>query len=300
MMQLKTKRLIIRDPLATDIEGWHRLFSCPKTMYYLPDIMTYSLDDSRQNLDVAIGETQSPNRSKYFFAIEHCETGAFIGTVGYTVTKITPIGKSIGVGYFILPEYHGQGYMPEAFTEVVRFAFEEDNVYRISAGCLTENVASERIMQKCGMIKEAEYKSHTWHDELMKDRVEYRLLKDEWKFAQKEINDGFWQTFDKLIDESEIIIDRPKGSAHPHYTDFVYPLDYGYLKGTTSQDGSGIDVWLGSNTVKSLNVVMCVVDLGKRDSEIKLLIGCTEQEVEIIYKVHNAKFMKGILIRRDK
>ena len=56
------------------------------------------------------------------------------------------------------------------------------------------------------------------------------------------IDSGFWQAFDRLILESEIVIDRPKGSAHPRYPDFIYPLDYGYLKGTTAMDGSGIDV----------------------------------------------------------
>jgi ribosomal-protein-alanine N-acetyltransferase len=70
--------------------------------------------------------------------------------------------------------------MTEAFREVIRFAFEDDGVYRISTGCLSENRASERVMQKCGLIKEADYKSFVWHDGRMKDRVEYRMLRDEW------------------------------------------------------------------------------------------------------------------------
>lgn len=37
----------------------------------------------------------------------------------------------------------------------------------------------------------------------------------------------------------------------------------------------------------------------KRDSEIKILIGCTEEEKAIVYETHNeTEFMKGILIRR--
>jgi len=70
--------------------------------------------------------------------------------------------------------------MTEAFKEIIRFAFEEDDICRISTGCLMENQASERVMQKCGLIKEAEYKSYVWHDGELKDRVEYRLLKQEW------------------------------------------------------------------------------------------------------------------------
>ena len=40
-------------------------------------------------------------------------------------------------------------------------------------------------MQKCGMIKEAEHIDHEWHDEKMKTRLEYRLLKREWEHYRK-------------------------------------------------------------------------------------------------------------------
>lgn len=111
---------------------------------------------------------------------------------------------------------------------------------------------------------------------------------------------SFWAALDTLIEQSSIVIDRPKGTAHPRYPDFVYPLDYGYLENTSSMDGGGIDVWLGSENERLLDAVMCIVDLTKRDSEIKLLIGCTEQEKELVFQVHNqTQYMKGILIRRD-
>lgn len=109
---------------------------------------------------------------------------------------------------------------------------------------------------------------------------------------------NFWQALDRLVAESAIVIDRPKGSAHPRFPDFIYRVDYGYLKDTTSMDGAGIDVWVGSGE-KTVDAIMCIVDLMKRDSEIKILIGCTEEEKAIIYETHNeTEFMKGILIRR--
>jgi len=111
---------------------------------------------------------------------------------------------------------------------------------------------------------------------------------------------SFWQALDRLVEEHEFIIDRPKGSAHPRYTDFVYPLNYGYLQGTAYSDGSGIDVWQGSAGT-GVVAVMTIVDLMRRDSEIKILLGCTEDEIKIVNRVHNeTEFMKGILIRRDE
>lgn len=105
----------------------------------------------------------------------------------------------------------------------------------------------------------------------------------------------FWQAIDQLTAECELVIDRPKGSRHPKYPDYVYPLDYGYLKGTSAMDGSGIDVWKGSNG-EHVDAVICTIDLLKKDSEIKLLMGCTEQEKQLA--LPNVPNMNGILVRR--
>ena len=63
-------------------------------------------------------------------------------------------------------------------------------------------------------------------------------------------NIEFWNALDNLVANSEIIIDRPKGTAHPKYPNFIYKVDYGYLKDTSSMDGAGIDVWVGSGEKK--------------------------------------------------
>ena len=111
-------------------------------------------------------------------------------------------------------------------------------------------------------------------------------------------NEDFWNALDELVSNSEIVIDRPRGSAHPRFPNFIYKVDYGYLKDTASMDGAGIDVWVGSGE-KKIDAIMCIVDLVKRDSEIKILVGCTEEEKLEVYKTHNeTQYMKGVLIRR--
>lgn len=115
------------------------------------------------------------------------------------------------------------------------------------------------------------------------------------------LNTDFWTALDELISSSEIIIDRPKGTSHPKYPNFLYKVDYGYLKNTASMDGNGIDVWVGTDSQKQADAIMCILDLTKKDSEIKILIGCTEEEKEIVYQTHNeTEFMKGILIKREE
>ena len=109
----------------------------------------------------------------------------------------------------------------------------------------------------------------------------------------------FWLRLDELIKSSEIVIDRPKGTRHPRYPDLIFPLDYGYLKGTIGGDGDGIDVWQGTADHRQLNAIACTVDMKKRDAEIKLIIGCTDEEIAIIENCYNNLFMSAIIIRRE-
>lgn len=109
----------------------------------------------------------------------------------------------------------------------------------------------------------------------------------------------FWQTVDKLVESSSVVIDRKKGTTHPRYPQFVYTVDYGYLKNTTSPDNSGIDVFVGTKTDKRADAIVCTVDLMKRDSEIKILLGCTEEEKqEVLRLLNDSEYMKGTMIRR--
>jgi inorganic pyrophosphatase len=112
--------------------------------------------------------------------------------------------------------------------------------------------------------------------------------------------DSFWEILQELVDTSSILIDRPKGSIHPRFEDLVYPLDYGYLKDSRAGDGAPIDVWFGSSGNRIVDSIICTIDLEKRDAEIKLLVGCTEPEEEVILGFHNNVSMKGILVKRHE
>jgi inorganic pyrophosphatase len=108
----------------------------------------------------------------------------------------------------------------------------------------------------------------------------------------------FWDGIDRLVANSQVVIDRPVGSAHPRFPSFIYPLDYGYLDGTVGGDGDGVDVWLGSGNQTHANAVICTVDLLRRDAELKILLGCTASERQTIMRFLNAETTGCKLIER--
>jgi inorganic pyrophosphatase len=103
-------------------------------------------------------------------------------------------------------------------------------------------------------------------------------------------DNSFWQAMTHLALSNSIVIDRPKGSTHPRYPNIIYPLEYGYLENTTASDGGGIDIWLGTLGPKTLTGILCTFDRLKRDAEIKLLIGCNEEDIQVIRDFHREMY----------
>jgi inorganic pyrophosphatase len=113
------------------------------------------------------------------------------------------------------------------------------------------------------------------------------------------LKETFWIYLDRLLQSTEVVIDRPKGSTHPRYSSMVYPLDYGYLKGTSGGDGNELDVWRGTCPEANLDAIVCTVDLLKGDVEVKLLVGCTDEEKTEICDFHNgSEYMAVTLLKR--
>jgi inorganic pyrophosphatase len=109
----------------------------------------------------------------------------------------------------------------------------------------------------------------------------------------------FWTAIDALVATSHAVIDRPRGTRHPRLPDFIYPLDYGYLEGTASGDGAGIDIWRGTLPDATATAVVCTVDLQKRDMEVKILLGCTPEEIAAILTIHNDGDQSALLVTRQ-
>lgn len=178
MVALETDRLIIRDHRESDLENHHRLMSDETVMSYIKDIKTNSLKESKDNLEFSIRESESGNRKCYFFAIEDKVSLDFIGSIGFTVMEKNENGGTAEIGYFILKEHWGKGYVTEAAKSVLDYAFNVLMLHKVYSGCNIENKESENIMIKIGMEKEGHLYKHILHNGKWKDRVIYAKLKN--------------------------------------------------------------------------------------------------------------------------
>jgi inorganic pyrophosphatase len=107
----------------------------------------------------------------------------------------------------------------------------------------------------------------------------------------------FWIRLEALVHHKEIKIDRPAGSTHPRYPARIYPLDYGFLVDTHSGDGEGIDIWVGSRRPAALDGIACALDELKGDLEIKLIWGCSDEEIEDIIQFHRMGSQYAVFLK---
>jgi inorganic pyrophosphatase len=110
----------------------------------------------------------------------------------------------------------------------------------------------------------------------------------------------FWDYLQQLTDTNQIVIDRPKGSTHHRYPRNTYPVDYGFLEGTTSIDSGGVDIWVGSLGEKKVVGALCSVDLLKKDTELKILYDCSEDEIHAIIEFINTGQMRAIFVKKNE
>ena len=106
------------------------------------------------------------------FAIE--VAGKAVGGIGL-IPKSDIYSISAEMGYWLGENYWGRGIISEAIPEVVHYGFEKLGLVKIFAQVFDFNVASMRVLQKAGFVKEAVLK---------KGAIKNGIIIDEHYFAK--------------------------------------------------------------------------------------------------------------------
>ena len=116
------------------------------------------------------------NENRYIFAITFKAHNELIGEIGLNIDKEHNRAE---VGYWIAEEFWGQGVATEALEAALNFGFKSLKLNKIFATRFLDNVSSEKVLLKNGMIKEAELIEHYSIDGVYKSINQYRLTKEE-------------------------------------------------------------------------------------------------------------------------
>ena len=167
---LQTARLVLRPLAADDWLAVHAYASDAAVMRYIPggamseeQVQAFAAENERDAATVAA-----------VLRLEEC-------LIGHMPFHAWYAPRIYEIGWVLHPRYQGQGYATEAATALLRYGFETLGLHRIIATCQPENVASWRVMEKLGMVREAHFRKvfpvdeSTWLDEYL-----YALLEEDW------------------------------------------------------------------------------------------------------------------------
>ncbi|MBZ0280850.1 MAG: GNAT family N-acetyltransferase [Anaerolineae bacterium] len=150
MTHLETERLILRSFQPEDLNDYHQqIYSDPDVTRFLPTGKPRPIEKTKAVLDFSI-EHETEHGFSLWAVIEK-SSGQFIGHCGLVYLKGTP---DVEVAYAYGKVYWGKGYASEAARASLQYGFETANLPYIVALAEPENLASQRVMQKIGMVHE--------------------------------------------------------------------------------------------------------------------------------------------------
>jgi ribosomal-protein-alanine N-acetyltransferase len=189
--QLETERLRIRPFTMEDAEAFYAILSEPEVFTYLPDEMP-GLDEVRELIEW-LGmryQDDSTKHIKYTFAVTRKDTGELIGWCGLGDLDFAPDKKELYYGCG--KEYWGKGYGTEAARAMVDTAFRVLGLPLLTAVVKPANVASVRIIEKCGFVQkgivegiEGEYAWYNGERYYEMDLAQYTIVSQAWQRSRK-------------------------------------------------------------------------------------------------------------------
>ena len=141
---MTTERLVLRPPTLDDVDAWHAIYLDAEEVWY--GAPRSSLEENRAKLDRQIAHFE-----EHGFGMCTVDLAASGETIGAAGLQHLEGGPEIEVGYRFLKSYWGRGYATESARASIAYGFDELGLDRIVAVALAENIASRRVLEKCGL-----------------------------------------------------------------------------------------------------------------------------------------------------
>lgn len=149
-MMLETQRLRLRNWHDQDREAFHRLNSDERIMRFFP------FRRSRVEADAVMDRvrTEMDRNGFSFGAAELKATGEVIGFIGLSrvADLSTELDGSVEIGWRLMPEQWGRGYVTEAARAWAAHGFDAIGADEIVAFAVPENAPSIAVMKRLGMV----------------------------------------------------------------------------------------------------------------------------------------------------
>lgn len=178
--EVRGARVFLRHPVSQDYAAWAELRAMSR-QHLTPWEPKWSRDELtracfRRRLRQFNRELRDDHG--YAYLIFSDADGALVG--GLNISNVRRgVAQAASLGYWIGLPFIGRGLMTDAAGAAVRFAFGTLGLNRLEAACLTSNVASARVLEKIGFVKEGRARRYLKINDAWQDHDLYALLHDD-------------------------------------------------------------------------------------------------------------------------
>ncbi|MCB1060664.1 MAG: GNAT family N-acetyltransferase [Calditrichaeota bacterium] len=173
---ITSDRLSLRRFRASDAADMFAYTSDDEVTRFLSWNSHLSVDDAVQYID---SMTQAYINGDWpAWGIELVAESKLVGSI--SLRNYSSLHKQAELSYVMNRAFGGRGIMSEAVDRIVRYCFDELDLERVEARCMTDNFASERVMQKTGMSPEGILRRHQWIKGRFHDFKIYSILREEY------------------------------------------------------------------------------------------------------------------------
>lgn len=181
---LETQRLLLTEMTEAEIDINGQLRNDLDAMRFL-DRPRAATPEQRRALFDQVKEMEARGEG-LLWCIYLKENQQFIGTIGFFRTNH---GSNYSeIGYMLFPAYWQKGFMTEAATRILQFAFDSLRFHRIEANINPGNEASRALLLKLGFRKEAYFVENYFFNNQYLDSEMYGILDREWEVRQYPLN----------------------------------------------------------------------------------------------------------------
>ena len=143
-VELWTERLILRRYRPEDADDLYKYLGADPAMYQYSGWNPYAtLEMAQETVRRFIGSYEDEHAYSWIMEVDD----VIVGTIGAYDYK----DDQIEVGFSVVPGWQGRGLATEALKKVLEYLTENESIPCVTAWCASENVGSQRVLEKAGM-----------------------------------------------------------------------------------------------------------------------------------------------------
>ena len=177
-MTIETERLILRPWRETDAAALFRYASDP-------DIGPIAGWPPHTSVENSLEIIRTVFAAPEVYAVVLKETGEPVGCCGLMFSDSlhsADMGeREAEIGYWIGRPFWGQGLIPEAVRELLRYCFEDKGAQRVWCSHYAGNEKSKRVIEKCGFSYQLTCERPALVDDALRPTLFYALTKEKWE-----------------------------------------------------------------------------------------------------------------------